>query len=185
MLIIGLGLAMSVSMIQVSVRSTSSANNQNIASELAESIISRMRINRIAAHGYLFGDNDSDSGNNTDNFDLFAGSSVWKAPTITTLANTNPAPDCSSTCTAEQITARENAYAQAYADTVNWVGEVQSSLPVGRAIILELPVVGTTPAYRVVLQWQNVPMSSRVEEDEDTSNDSDLPVQELSLGFSL
>ncbi len=174
MLIIGLGLAMCVSMIQTSIRSTYSANNQNIAAELAESIVSRMRINRIAADGYLFGDNNGSS-DNTGDFDLY--DSGWSAP-----SSAVSAPTCDD-CTEEQKDARDAAYAQAYADAVNWLSEVQDSLPNGRASIVDWPVVGTTPGYRVILQWKNIPMNSR-NQDEAASFD-DLPSQQISLGFSL
>lgn len=183
MLIIGLGMAMSVAMIQVSVKNSISAHNQNAARTLAESIRDRMRINRFAASAYQFGDNDNSASNNNDSIDLFNTNRNWQAPTIATLESANSLPSCAK-CTQTQIATRQNAFQMGYSDTVNWLANVQAALPGSRAAILPLP----NNQYRVLVQWQNITPDARTLEDNDPTNDIDPsapPIQESSLVFAL
>lgn len=168
MLIIGLGMTMSIAMIQTSVKNSISAHNRDTARMLLESISDRMRINSYAASAYRFGDPDNNIDNNGESVDLIGESETWAKPTQSSLSSNNPAPDCLS-CTDKQRSTRTAAFNQGYSDVTNWVQNVENTLPNARAAILELPA----NQYRALLQWQNGPAGQTT------------PVQEVSLTFTL
>lgn len=136
MLVIGLGLVMSISMLQSSLRYQERANQQDDAMRLLQEMADRMRANSIAAVNYTF---------NTHDFAFTA----WRSPNIS--------DKCSGKhCSKE----KDPAYAQSKSDVDEWLTEVQTVLPQGRAAIDQPDGANLPNQYRIQLQWQ--PRENRV-----------------------
>lgn len=135
MLIIGLGLTITVSMMQASNRYGLSAEYRSAAMNEIQSIMDRMRANVYGGDGYVFGQHSyQDSGYDRKNIQALS------------------APQCGNPCeTKEQlkIAAQSLAYARAQTDMIDWLGHVSTSLPGGQAAISK----GAENTYTVTIMW--------------------------------
>lgn len=133
MLLIGLGMVASISMIQEGMRSNVSAHNRNSALYLSDAIIDRMRVNSFALPQYLAGSAGS----------LVSGvDSSGKAEA--------PAAKSCDDCKEDQ---QKNAYGQARTDIQEWRAELSQKLPGATyAIYAEDADKGQ---YAIVLSWPN------------------------------
>ncbi len=129
MLVIGLGLVMSISMLQSSLRYQAMANRQDDAMRLMQEMVDRMRANSIAAGNYLFSQH---------NFTFTA----WSHPQIAATCSGN---GCSQ--------ARNLAFSRAQRDVNEWLAKVSAVLPDGRAAIDQPDRQNLPNQYRIQLQW--------------------------------
>lgn len=133
MLLIGLGMVASISMIQEGMRSNVAALNRNSALYLSDAIIDRMRVNSFAVPQYL-------SGAANTLISVVDSSGKVKEPSV----------KACSDCTAQQ---QKNAYAQARTDVKEWRTELSEKLPGATyAIYAEDADSGQ---YAVALSWPN------------------------------
>ena len=153
MLVIGLGLVMSISMLQSSLRYQAMANQQDDAMRLLQEMADRMRANSIAAGNYTFSEHDF----------AFAG---WRSPQI--------AAKCSGEDCSEE---KDPAYARAQSDVTDWLAEVGAVLPQGRAAIDRPDLQNLPNQYRIQLQWRARENRSREVEGGAQANTTNPPVR--------
>lgn len=135
MLIIGMGLAMSIAMLQSSLRYQATADQQERAMLLMQEMIDMMRGNTVAANCYTFGDFDFD-------FDS------WHKPAM-------------KTSCAKKQDAKGLAAQRANADLTRWLTDIKTILPNGKAAV-DVPDATNFPnQYRIQLQWLNREDTSR------------------------
>lgn len=165
MLIVALGLAMSVSMIQSANRFGDTAEYTAFALQKSQLIIDTMRANALAKETYVVNGINANP-NNGDYKNVYDSlSSIYDA------ANKDAALSrlvdnlrCkNSACTL----AEENAKADVYA----WADEIMSTLPGGRALLRK-----NNDNYEVIIMWKHVSA---------TGNESDVPVQGTQVWFAL
>lgn len=165
MLIVALGLAMSVSMIQSANRFGDTAEYTAFALQKSQLIIDTMRANALAKETYVV-NGISANPNNGDYKGVYDSlNSIYDA------ANKDAALSrlvdnlrCkNSACTL----AEENAKADVYA----WADEIVSTLPGGRALLRK-----NNDNYEVIIMWKHVSA---------TDNGSDAPVQGTQVWFAL
>ena len=154
MLVIGLGLVMSISMLQSSLRYQAMANRQDDAMRLMQEMVDRMRANSIAANNYLFSQH---------NFAFNA----WRPPQIAAKCSGN---GCSP--------ARNLAFARAQRDVNDWLAEVGTVLPAGRAAIDQPNRQNLPNQYRIQLQWLVRQDRSRQAESNAQFNAAQIPPPE-------
>lgn len=143
MLIIGLALAMSISMIQASNRFGESAEFGSSALQQTQAIIDKVKSNKIAMNTYVF--DKSPLRIRNDGVFIDAYQDVISVP----IADIPNYLKCqSTTCT--------NSENIAIADVVQWNNTLQEMLPGGRGIIRRLPVAGRD-FFEVVVMWNHNP----------------------------
>lgn len=145
MLIIGLGLAMGISMIQTSNRFGNNAEFSHSALEQAQAIIDKMRANRVAAATYRYTGTAtlSTDGSYRDMYNAVRDSNAYNSAINGLSVACMPGIDA---------TACAVAGATAQADMQAWRDNIQALLPGGRGLIF---IDGTE--LDVVVMWQNTP----------------------------
>lgn len=166
MLVVGLALAMSISMIQTANRFGNSAEFGSSALQQAQAIIDKMRANRVAASVYTFTDRAT-----VAQMDAAAVNGVYDPIfNAVNMANipANLAPCLGiGLCTAE-------AQATAIADMTQWAANLNNALPNPRGIIRLLNA--DRNSYEVIVMWQFVP---------ETDAPANVAAQGIRLRFSL
>ncbi|WP_298641234.1 type IV pilus modification protein PilV [uncultured Cardiobacterium sp.] len=158
MLIVALGLAMSVSMIQTANRFGDTAEFTAFAQQKSQQIIDAMRANSIARDTYLLDRENTALQGNIDYQQLYNSlSTLYDSTDITTNLK----------CKSGRCTEAENNAKQ---DMRMWVSEIRS-LPGGRGIIRQ-----KGNQYEVIVMWSHVPETNRSE---------DTPVQGTRVWFTL
>lgn len=158
MLIIGLALAMSISMIQTANRYGDSAEHSAAALQQAQSIIDKMRANKIAAPAYLFTGGASGS-----TYDSWYTADMGKIP-------------AELTCGSDVHCAK--ALDTAKTDMSQWKNNLSSLLPGGKGVIRE--VQAESGSYEVIVMWKYNP------ESEAKSVDSTNPnARGITVNFTL
>lgn len=166
MLVIGLALAMSISMIQTANRYGETAEYTAAALQRAQSIIDKMRANNVAAPAYVF-----DGGAKGTNYNALYGKlDMGKIPNdlkcqIEGVASTAPA-----------LVNCNNYLEQAKQDMVSWSNELQQNLPGGKGMIRR-----NGSGYEIIVMWNYVPESEAAQA---SAASSDL-ANGITVRFSL
>lgn len=134
MLIIGIGITVSISMLQKSMQNNVAALNRNNAIYLMESIAGKMRVNRFAAPAY-------------PNYTSEDNAKTFKTKKLSELSFTPTDKSCPGNCTDNQKT----AYAQVTQDFQGWYQDLQEKLPSGAFAIYPLG----NDTYAIELRWLN------------------------------
>lgn len=137
MLVIGLALVMSISMIQVANRYGESAEFSAAALQQAQSVIDKMRANKIAAPAYIF-----TGGATGTAYDSWYQADMGKIP-----------DDLSCDSDVQCLTALDTAKA----DMSQWKANLSSLLPGGKGVVRE--VSAGSGAYEVIVMWKYSPES--------------------------
>lgn len=140
MLIIGLALAMSISMIQTANRYGDSAEHSAAALQQAQSIIDKMRANKIAAPAYMFV--SGVTGGSADTYDEWYKVNMEKIPGDLSCGS-------DSKCAESFDTAK--------ADMSQWKTALASLLPGGKGVLRE--VKAGSGSYEVIVMWKYNPES--------------------------
>lgn len=138
MLVVGLGIVASVSMLQTSLRFGETAELKSMAIAKIEQISDSMRVNSLGLADYRLNHGQ------TKEID-------WTLPT------TKPTPTCTppTTCTHQQY-AKETAAQDLY----TWTSDIAQTFPDGRAQIKG----GDKGRYTITIAWRFLPESGRVED---------------------
>ena len=159
MLIVALGLAMSVSMIQTANRFGDTAEFTAFAQQKSQQIIDAMRANSIARDTYLLDWENTASQGNLDYHRLYNNlNGIYDATDITARLRCKNGGRC---------TEAENNAKQ---DMRVWIDEIRS-LPGGRGIVRQ-----RDNQYEVVVMWSHV---------SETGHDENVPVQGTRVWFTL
>ncbi|EHM52207.1 type IV pilus modification protein PilV [Cardiobacterium valvarum] len=159
MLIVALGLAMSVSMIQTANRFGDTAEFTAFAQQKSQQIIDAMRANNIARDTYLLDWENTATQGNIDYKQLYNNlNAIYNVTDITGRLRCKNSGRC---------TESENIAKQ---DMKVWIEEIRS-LPGGRGIIRQ-----RDNQYEVVVMWRHVSETDRGE---------DTPVQGTRVWFTL
>lgn len=165
MLIVALGLAMSVSMIQSANRFGDTAEYTAFALQKSQLIIDTMRANVVAKDTYIIsGINTPNSGGVEYNTLYNELDPIYNATDKgIVLSRLMDRLQCKSACTPAEVNAKEDVNA--------WVDEIINTLPGGRALIAK-----DKEHYEVILMWRHVSA---------TGNTNDAPVQGTRVWFTL
>ena len=159
MLIVALGLAMSVSMIQTANRFGDTAEFTAFAQQKSQQIIDAMRANSIARETYLLDWQNTAPQGDVDYNQLYNNlNAIYGSSDITG----NLRCKNSSGCTEAENNAKQDMKA--------WIDEIRS-LPGGRGIIRQ-----RNNQYEVVVMWSHV---------SETGHDENVPVQGTRVWFTL
>lgn len=159
MLIVALGLAMSVSMIQTANRFGDTAEFTAFAQQKSQQIIDAMRANSIARETYLLDWQNTAPQGDIDYNQLYNNlNAIYGSSDITG----NLRCKNSSGCTEAENNAKQDMRA--------WIDEIRS-LPGGRGIIRQ-----RNNQYEVVVMWSHV---------SETGHDENMPVQGTRVWFTL
>ena len=145
MLIVALGLAMSVSMIQSANRFGDTAEYTAFALQKSQLIIDTMRANVVAKDTYIIsGINTPNSGGVEYNTLYNELDPIYNATDKgIVLSRLMDRLQCKSACTPAEVNAKEDVNA--------WVDEIINTLPGGRALIAK-----DKEHYEVILMWRHV-----------------------------
>ena len=159
MLIVALGLAMSVSMIQTANRFGDTAEYTAFAQQKSQFIIDAMRANNIARDTYILSQNKADPEIKILDYKSLYDSlgSVYASGDITSHLKCK-----TGSCTDAEKIAKE--------DMQTWVNAIRT-LPGGRGVIRQ-----NDNQYEVVVMWMHV---------SETSNNDAVPVQGTRVWFTL
>lgn len=135
MLVIGLGLAMSISMIQIGNRFGENAEFTSSALQQAQAIIDKIRANNMAAQSYVFTGGHSAGAVSTANYAALYPS-----------ADMSSFPSGLADCTKPNCA---DAQTVAKADMVQWRNNLQASLPGGRGLVVDYGQGN----YEVLVMW--------------------------------
>ncbi|MDO4436187.1 MAG: prepilin-type N-terminal cleavage/methylation domain-containing protein [Cardiobacteriaceae bacterium] len=124
MLIIGIVLAMSVSMIQTSVRFGESAAYTSAAQMQAQSLVDKIRVNASAAKHYMF----QESGINEQKLRHFAKATEEEKSALYRSINMQSLQNCERDCKTPELLAK--------ADIQSWQSALEDSLPLPRFQLL-------------------------------------------------
>lgn len=138
MLVIGLALAMSISMIQTANRYGASAEYSAAGLQQAQSIIDKMRANKIGAPAYLFASGASAGGS----YDAWYKVDMEKIPNDLVCGDDD---QC------------KGVLAVAKADMEQWKVALESLLPGGKGVIRE--TAAGSGSYQVIVMWKYNPES--------------------------
>lgn len=144
MLVIGLALAMSISMLQTANRLGESAEYSAAALQRAQSIIDKIRANKIAVDGYMFYPAGSDGSYNS----LYALQNMAQIPAALACGTGTSHHGC------------DTALPVAKEDMQQWRSSLQSLLPGGKGAIREIGA--GTGMYEVIVMWSHNPESDAV-----------------------
>lgn len=161
MLVIGIGLAMTVSMLQASNRYGNNAANRTIAMGEMQNIIDAIKANALGIQGYEIPK---------------VTQGQPKVPDLVTVACTDVKYDCSNDAGRALVTATNIALQRAHTEVANWMTRVSSRLPNGIPSIT--PINAVTKTYQVQLTW------AAQEENQQTDNNN-KKTDTLSLTFTL
>lgn len=163
MLVVALGLAMSISMIQTANRFGDTAEYTAFALQKSQLIIDTMRANVLAKDTYVLeGVNIGNSNDNNAYESIYDSlSSIYAAGSGSALVGKLKCKE--ATCTKSE----ENAKADVYA----WSDEIIKTLPGGRAFIGK-----NGNHYVVVVMWRHIPA---------TGSEANIPVQGTRVWFTL
>ena len=152
MLIVALGLAISVSMIQTANRFGDTAEYTAFALQKSQLIIDTMRANSLGRRAYVFRQSSAAAPRPEDvDYATVYNSlnGVFDAANRdTVISNFANQLHCAATCTSAENNAK--------ADIKAWLGEILDTLPGGRALIIS----HAHEQYEVMVMWQNVPATS-------------------------
>lgn len=168
MLIIGLGLAMSISMIQTANRFGNSAEFSHSALEQAQAIVDKIRANQAAAPTYQY--IGSATITTDGNYDVMYGSVANEA---TYDSGINALVEkCFSGISASDCAI---VGAVAKSDMKDWSENLRTLLPGGRGLI-DVKTVNNTNIFEVIVMWQN---------SAETDSNSNAAAQGIRVSFTL
>lgn len=141
MLIIGLALAMSISMIQASNRFGESAEFSSSALQQAQAIIDKIKANSLAANTYVFTGGAVINNNGTYEaiYDVIEDIDIDSIPD-------------QLACQSDICTDAENV---ARNDILQWNNLLQNTIPGGRGIIRRIDILPNVNSFEVIVMWNH------------------------------
>lgn len=168
MLVVGLALVTSISMIQSANRFGNSAEYSSSALNQAQAIIDKIRVNKIGVDGYVFiggaAVSDIDTAVSSGNYGV-----VFNAVDMASIPSVLVTGCTRTPCTPESMST-------ANTDMAQWAANLREALPEGKGIVRLIDA--NRSSYEVIVMWRNIAET-------DTDPATNVDAQGIHLRFSL